>query len=571
MKVKDLTEIPIDKAEFCVLDVETTGMDSNSCRIIEIGMVRVSNLKITETFQSFVNPGCEIPYFITQLTGIRNDDVYEAPYFDEIQPKIEEFIGSSILVAHNVQFDYSFLKRAYDSCGVEKIYNHQLCTLRLSRKMYPELQSKALSSVTKHLRIRHKDVHRALGDASVTAKILIKMLKQLKEDHGFKSVSDIMGFQAIPFVKPEYRIIKKKLANDYSKVPDSPGVYFFKNSKDEIIYVGKAKSLKTRVKNHFSTTAPAKSRKIVRQASRLGFEVTNSELTALMAEAEYIKIYNPVHNKMLKKYGKNYFIRMLTTHDCPRPEFSGNFDFDGNDYFGPYTNRDTVHNIIKMIDRTFLLRECKEREFDSHRECYLTQILRCLGPCTDKKKYSAYDEELYKVYEFLAGKNQIAVNRLIERMKDFSERHKYEEASQVRDLIKLVLSQIHKTSILAEPVNQARVLVEVNTSVKKDLILLIAGKIYIKNFVIKESDNFDTALDDYFEGNINVFDGVDRKDLEKMKIMLNWLIRNRNSARLYYLKDFSSKKELFEAISQARTNRPKKISPRLDISHFQNG
>ncbi|HEX2867632.1 MAG TPA: exonuclease domain-containing protein [Ignavibacteriales bacterium] len=568
MSPKNLTEIPFENAEFCVVDVETTGMSPSTCRIIEVGMVRIRKLKVVETYQTFVNPGTEIPYFITTLTGISNSDVYDAPYFDEIANQVKEFIGDSILIGHNLQFDVSFLRRAFEDCGSEKFSNPLLCTLKLARKMYPELSSKSLASVVKHLKIRNKNVHRALSDATATAKVLLKMIKDLKAKEGYKTAAEIIDFQSSPFKEPDYRQTKKKLASDVARLPDLPGVYFFKNSKGDVIYVGKAKSLKTRVKHYFSTTAPSKSRKIVRQAERLGFLTTNSELTALIAESELIKLHNPVHNVLLKKFGSNYFVKVIKQDEYPKVEMARRFDFDGDDYFGPYTNKDSVKNMLKLVQSTFMLRECLEREFNKHRGCYLTQIDRCVGPCMKDFDKAKYEEELERVYDFLSGKNQFALDSLIAKMKLFSEKQRFEEASEVRDLINLVLSQIHKTSILSEPVNSTKVLIEVRTTGKKDFVLLLSGKIYIKDYIVGDDDHFDEALDDYFDNTINYHIEADRQDLDKIKIALNWLIRNRNNVRVFYLKDFQTKHELFKHIQSGLTGKIKRPTKGRQLKDF---
>ena len=551
-KKEQLTfDLPVAESDFCVLDVETTGISPYYNRVIEIGIVKIQGLKIGEKFHTLINPGSEIPYFITQLTGIKNSDVYDAPYFDEIINQILEFIEGSVIVAHNAQFDLSFLKREFKQCGIDKINNPSLCTLKLARKLYPQLKSKSLGSVVRNLGIIHKNAHRALGDATVTAKILLKMIKELEDNHNIQTITDLLNFQYIPVQKEGYKLIKKKLLNDFTKLPDSPGVYFFKNSRDEIIYVGKAKSLKERVKNYFSSSAIRKTRKIVTQASKIDFEVTNSELTALLSEAELIKIHNPRHNVQLKQYGKTYFIRINRNEDFPAVEICTKFDFDGKDYFGPYSNKETVTNLTELVRKTFVLRECDDKEFKKNKECYLSQLHRCIAPCINKSIKSEYEVELNNVYEFLSGKNQVALNRLVNKMKELSEKKKYEEAAQVRDLVNLILAQIHKSSIIAEPINTANVLIVVNEDTKKDLLLLLSGKLFIKDYLIDDFDLFNTAIEDYYSNTISLFHKVENKDLEKIKITLSWLIRNRNNVQVYYLKDYNSKTELYKSVGRS--------------------
>ncbi len=540
-----LKEKTFSETTFSVIDFETTGTSLPSSRAIELGIVRVENLEIVDTFQTFFNPGIFIPPFISQLTGIENDDLIDAPKFEDVAQQIKEFIEDTVLVGHNLQFDFAFLKSEFNHANIILPKLEQVCTLKLSRRLFPELKSKSLGSMAKHLRLRHKNVHRALGDATATAKILIKLITKLKEEHNSETINDIISFQSTPSVSKSFRLIKKKLIDDLASLPDSSGVYFFKDSKDKIIYIGKAKNLKKRVKNYFSASASRKAKKISRKAHRLGFAVTASELSALVLEAELIKIHKPQFNTLLKRYSQNYFIRVTLTHNFPDIKVSSNFDFDGNDYFGPYSNRITAKSLREIVDKTYLLRECTDKQLAKNKKCYLVDIKRCLAPCIDKNITTAYKSELQNVYEFLEGKNQNAVNRLLNRMKDLSERQKYEEAAEVRDSVNLILNQLTRSSILAEPINQANVLIEVNDSQSVDYILFLEGKVFLKDYYIKEQDFFDVALDDYFDNTFHLLAGMEKKDLEKIKISLSWLVKNRNKVKVHYLKDYESKLELF--------------------------
>lgn len=545
----NLTDISIDEAQFAVLDFETTGTSSRFARAIEVGIVKMKNGKIIDTYSSLINPGSQIPYQITLLTGITNDDVLNAPYFEDIVDEVDSFISDSILAAHNLPFDLSFLKSEFTRAGKDIREIPKVCTLKLARKMYPALPSKSLGNLVKHFRIKHVHVHRALGDATVTAKILIKMLNQLQDEFHVENINQVISFSNLPRQKKSFRIMKKKLSEDFSSLPSTPGIYFFKDSKDEIIYVGKAKSLKDRVRNYFSSNAVRKAKKIVRSASRLGYQNTNSELVALITESELIKKHKPRYNTQLKKYGQSYFLKIDKEKTAPKISPTSIFDFDGTDYFGPFSSRDSIKSIIEIIDKSFKLRECTEREFKKRKRCYLADIERCTAPCEVKSPQMEYLFELDKVYEFLAGKNDSALERLINRMKIFSEREKYEEAAEVRDTINLLLAQIKKVAILAEPVNSANVFIEINDTGKKDYILLLEGKLFIKDYDLDGKSLFDTALDDYFDGAISLIKKSEEKDLDRIKILLAWMSNHMENTRVYYLKNYKSKEELFNKIT----------------------
>lgn len=548
------SDIRPEEASFTVIDVETTGLFALRNRIIEIGMVRIEKLKIVSEFHSLINPRTYIPSFITQFTGITDEDVQHAPAFEELADEILSFASDSVLTAHNLSFDFSFLKNELSLCGHDTPEFQTLCTLKLARRVFPFLKSRSLGSVAMHLKIKNSDAHRALSDARTTARILIKLSKLLKKDKQISTVQNLLDYQSNIGSKSVLKL-KNNLAADAVSVPDAPGIYYFLNRKNEIIYVGKAKSLRERMKSYFSVSAQKKPKKIIKQASRLKVEITNSELTALLLEAELIKKINPKHNTQLKSYGNKYFLRINRTHKVPDLEITNYFDFDGNDYFGLFTTKKKTKLLFDVLIKTFAVRECDEKEFNKGRGCFLKDIERCTAPClTDPENMTRYKEELEHIYEFLGGKNQTALNRLLNKMKLYSSQQKYEKAAEVKDLLDLVLAQVHKNSLLAEPINFAKVVFEIDSDWGKDYLLMIEGKIFVKKYLLDKKDRFEEALDDYFTSVIQNEINPSEEDLEKMKISLNWVIKNRNNVRVFYLKDYNSKQELYRALSSLITS-----------------
>lgn len=544
-----LSEIPLEETEFSVLDFETTGTSAVNSRVIEIGLVKVKQLEIQETYQSFINPEVTIPHFITNLTGISNDDVINAPRFTDIVDDIKMFIDNSVITAHNINFDFSFLKSELLKAGEEIFNNHRVCTLKLSRKIYKGLPSKSLGAMTEHFKIKHKNVHRALGDATVTAKILIKIIRELQETYDIFTLGDLLSFQSLPQASKNYTFIPKKLADDFNNLPNKPGVYIFKDKDDEIIYVGKAKQLNQRVRNYFLKSPSPKVKKIVRAAKQLAYFDTASELSALLTEARLIKHHLPEFNSQLKRDGHAHFIKIDTSKKFPLLKTTAKFDFDGCDYFGPYTNRDNVRLLLDIINKSFLLRECTEKEFSKKKKCYLADIERCLAPCENQDLETEYNVELRKVKDFLTGNKQSTVDRLLLKMKEYADKHKYEEAAKIRDAVNLILNQIHRISVIAEPINKSNLLVEIANSSNPDKVLLIEGKVFLSTWENKLDETFEKALDNFYEGTIRLLPNIENKDLEQVKILLAWLAKNREAVRIHYLKDFSSKQELLNQIS----------------------
>lgn len=556
MITSELPSTPLEEAEFSVLDVETTGLSARNNRVIEIGIVKVKNLKIADKFTTLINPGCDIPYFITQFTGIANSDVEYSPSFFETAEEIESFIGNSIISGHNLSFDENFLRYEFTRNGFEPLSNLTICTLKLARKFLPALKSKSLASVTSHFKIKNRDSHRALSDAEATAKILIKLIKKLSKEDGVKTIQQLIEYQSS--VVPSNQLLKlpKGVHDSIYSLPDSPGVYYFLNKKGEVIYVGKAKSLKHRVRSYFASTTVGKPKRIAKQATKIKTEITNSELTALLLEAESIKVINPRHNRQLKRYGNKYFIRINKSTKYPKAEISNKFEFDGNDYFGLFISRRKAETVLNIIDKTFALRECNDKEFKKGKKCFLADIERCTAPCV-KSSDPDYMNELEKVYEFLSGGNQSALDRMLNKMKDYSAREKYEKAAETKEVIDLILSQTHKSSLLAEPVNRANVLFEITEGINHDYILLLEGKYFIKKVSVSGKDSFEEALDDYFSQTIRTDIHPTEEDLEKMKISLNWLSKNRNKVRIFYLKDYNSKEDLFNSVSIGKSSSKK--------------
>lgn len=562
MNFDDQLNLPLEKTSFCVLDVETTGLSPQYNNVIELGIVRVKNLKVVEKYQTLINPGRDIPAFITGFTGISNDDVYDAPFFNDIADEVIDFIGDDVIAGHNLSFDYSFLKREFNYIGKPEPRNPRVCTLKIARRIFPLLNSKSLGAVSSFLKIKNSSSHRALGDAETTAKILIKMIKHLKKNSGFSTLSDLFNFQFLPSSRLEGADIKSKILGEFESLPDAPGVYYFLNSRGKPIYIGKAKSLRDRIRSYFSNTAPRKAKKIIKNASKLKIELTNSELTALLKEAESIKEKNPRLNTQLKRFGSKYFLRVNLTHRFPDVQICNHFDFDGNDYFGLFVSRKKAESIHELITKTFALRECSDKELSKNRKCFLADIDRCLAPCENKDKQN-YMLELEKVYEFMYGKNQFALNRMLSKMKEYSAKQKFEQAQEIKEIVNMILAQTHKTSLLSEPVNKANVLFEINESFTRDYILLLSGKIYVKDSNLNERDLFEDALDDYFNQTIQTDTLPNNEDLEKMKITLNWLIKNRNKVRCFYLNEFTSKEQLYGKL----TNHPGKFSS-PEVSEF---
>ncbi|HET8735411.1 MAG TPA: exonuclease domain-containing protein, partial [Pricia sp.] len=234
---------------------------------------------------------CEIPYFITRLTGIDNDTVRHAPTIDQIAESILNITEGAIFVAHSVNFDYNIIKNELRNTGRDFI-RKKLCTVRLSRKLIPGYRSYSLGKLCSSLDIPLTNRHRARGDAHATTLLFAKLLRTHGADKVFKSFLNARSQEAIlPAGLPR---------EVFEAIPSKPGVYYFKDARGKIMYVGKANNLKKRVLGHFYD----KSNKEVRlcaDTADIDYELSGSELVALLMESAAIKLHYPIYNRAQKR------------------------------------------------------------------------------------------------------------------------------------------------------------------------------------------------------------------------------------------------------------------------------
>ena len=277
---------------FAIVDVETTGGHAAQNGMTEIAIVHHDGKNITHRYSTLLNPGKSIPHFIEQLTGINNHMVLAAPTFAEKAIEIEALLKERIFVAHNVNFDYSFVKAAMEQAGL-RFNPLRLCSVRYARKITPGLKSYALANLCKYFNVRNEAAHRALGDAEATAEIFTQLLAIDKEEQW-----RIMARR----IKGEYNLPAHLPAEQFHNLPEAPGVYYFLNKAGKPLYIGKAKNLKKRVSTHFGTAQSSlKSQAFKREIYRIDYTLTGSELIAALLEDHKIRHYRPAFNKAQKR------------------------------------------------------------------------------------------------------------------------------------------------------------------------------------------------------------------------------------------------------------------------------
>ena len=364
---------------FSVVDIETTGNGYKGQKITEISIFTFDGKHIVDEFTSLVNPEQNIPPFITNLTGIDNAMVRNAPKFYEIAKKVEEITQDTIFVAHNVNFDYNIIQAEFKSLGFD-FKRKKLCTVRLSRKIIPGLNSYSLGAICSSEKIPINGRHRAKGDAEATTELFRRLIERDDE------------FIINSFLNPRSRqatlppLLDKKVVDN---LPETYGVYYFKNAAKEVIYVGKANNIKQRVISHFYDKKK-KEQNMCLETADISFTETGSELLALLLESSEIKKIYPKYNRAQRKAG----------------EAVGLFSYEDQ--------KGIVHlayNRLKLIPapitKYYTLSECRNHleylctEFElcpkychlqtNVSSCFHYQIKECKGICCDEETVETYN------------------------------------------------------------------------------------------------------------------------------------------------------------------------------------
>ncbi|MDB4198824.1 exonuclease domain-containing protein [Polaribacter sp.] len=367
---------------YAIVDIETTGNGPKGQKITEISALIFDGKKVVDEFTSLVNPEQNIPTFITNLTGITNAMVRNAPKFYEIAKKVEEITKGTIFVAHNVNFDYNIIHAEFKSLGFD-FKRKKLCTVRLTRKIIPGLPSYSLGNICTAEKIPINGRHRAKGDAEATAELFRRLL--LRDDN----------FTINSFLNPKSRQatlppLLDKIVVD--KLPETFGVYYFKNVAKEVIYVGKANNIKQRVISHFYDKKK-KEQNMCLETADISFVKTGSELLALLLESSEIKHIYPKFNRAQRRAG----------------EAVGLFSYEDQ--------KGIIHlayNRLKLapnaIMKYYSVAECRKHieslcaEFElcpkychlqtNVSSCFHFQLKECKGICCDKESIEAYNKRV---------------------------------------------------------------------------------------------------------------------------------------------------------------------------------
>ncbi|WP_262711963.1 exonuclease domain-containing protein [Flavisolibacter ginsenosidimutans] len=389
----------MNKAMYAIVDIETTGSYAAANGITEISIQVFDGEKVIEQFETLVNPGKTIPRYIQAFTGITNEMVADAPYFEEIAEKVFTVLQGNIFVAHNVNFDYSFIKSSLAHFGYS-LNVKKLCTVRLARQIFPGFPSYSLGNLCHSLNIQIKDRHRAGGDASATVVLFQKLLNGDAKGAIQSALNRHSKDAVLPPAVPK---------EHFDALPHSPGIYYFHDAKGKVVYVGKAKDIRSRVNSHFSNNSDSKQKQnFLRTVHAISFQQTATELMAAILESTEIKRLWPAFNVSQKKpeelFGifvyedQNGYMRLAIEKKRKNstPIYTFHYKVDG-------------HGVLRKLMKEFSL--CPKLCFmqTSNDACVGMDEGHCNGACEKKELPSLYNDRVLQAISSLTKRPSYVV------------------------------------------------------------------------------------------------------------------------------------------------------------------
>ncbi|WP_166387957.1 exonuclease domain-containing protein [Polaribacter sp. 11A2H] len=367
---------------YTVVDIETTGNGYKGSKITEISIFVFDGKTVIDEFTSLVNPEQNIPAFITNLTGITNAMVRNAPKFYEIAKKVAEITEDTIFVAHNVNFDYNIIHEEFKNLGFD-FKRKKLCTVRLTRKIMPGLSSYSLGNICTHENIAINGRHRAKGDAEATTELFRRLIE--RDDN----------FTINSFLNPKSRqatlppLLDKKVVDN---LPETYGVYYFKNIEKEIIYVGKANNIKQRVISHFYDKKK-KEQTMCMETADISFTKTGSELLALLHESAEIKHIYPKFNRAQRRAGEAIGLFSYEDQKGIIHLAYNRLKLVPNPMMKYYTVAE-ARNHLELLCKEFILCPKYCHLQTNVASCFHYQLKECKGICCDKETVEDYNKRV---------------------------------------------------------------------------------------------------------------------------------------------------------------------------------
>ncbi len=371
---------------YAIIDIETTGGKFDEEGITEIAIYKFDGHVVVDQFISLINPEKPIQPFVVKLTGINSAMLRSAPKFYEVAKRIIEITEDCTFVAHNVGFDYRVVQKEFQRLGYS-FKRNTLCTVELSRKLIPGMESYSLGKLVRSLGIPIADRHRASGDAMATVKLFQLLLRKDVEKNIVTSL--VKSTQA--------KGLSPKLLDIVESLPEKVGVYYIHNEKGDVIYIGKSKNIKKRINQHFTGTS-RKAKKMQLEVYTVTFELTGNELIALLKESQEIKINKPIYNVKQRKSilpWRLYLIKTSEGYDALRL-----LKADGRrKEITSFESFQEGKNALFRITEQYQLCQKINGLYETNEACFSYKIKQCLGACVSKEETETYNTRVEQFLE----------------------------------------------------------------------------------------------------------------------------------------------------------------------------
>ena len=378
----------MDFQKLVFIDLETTGANPVIDRITEIGLVEVDAEGKASNWSSLINPQTSIPAFIQGLTGITNSMVEHAPLFTDVAAALFERLQGAIFIAHNARFDYGFLRNAFSAAGYA-LRSEVLCTVKLSRALFPEERKHNLDALIARHALVADGRHRALADADLIWQFWQQMKTDIPAANFDAALRSILQRPNLP----------THLAPDaLDGLPDTPGVYLFYGENDLPLYVGKSVHLRQRVLSHFNSDHKLyKDMRLSQQLHRIAWRETAGEVGALLLEAQLIKDLQPIHNRMLRRQ-RGLCAWRLQQGTAPVLSFASEQDFGrGDGLYGLFSSKRKAEETLRALaeeHQLCLVMLGLEKRAHADKPCFAAQLDRCRGACVGKEPHALHTARL---------------------------------------------------------------------------------------------------------------------------------------------------------------------------------
>jgi DNA polymerase-3 subunit epsilon len=381
----------LDRLAF--VDIETTGSSSLSDRILEIAIICVDGDKVVKEYSTLLNPQKPFSPFIEMMTGIKPSDVKNSPTFEDVQHEVYELLEDRLFIAHNVGFDYGFIKNEFKRLGLS-FNSNRCCTVKLSRHFFPRYRRHNLDSLIERFGFECESRHRAYSDTSVLWQFYQELNKHFSAEEILAAVHQVSKRPSLP---PH---IKKEIVEN---LPEKPGVYIFYGEENIPLYIGKSINIKERVFSHFANiNESARELAITQQLRRIEYQETSGELGALLLEARLIKEMQPVYNHKLRKYDevvyifkeknkKGYYVPIIETVS---PEEGVGVE----ELLAVHKTKSQAKRQLEYLQQEYSLCNVLLGLEKSSSGCFNYKIGKCGGACLGKEQSAAYNERFEEAF-----------------------------------------------------------------------------------------------------------------------------------------------------------------------------